>query len=198
MSNYVITIGRQYGCGGRKIGREIADKLGIAYYDKEIVKGMIAEDCGVTKEAVSEFMEKRTSSLLYEMAVFAVMGPLEEKVFISQTKIVKQLAEKSSCVFVGVCADYILRDYDRLFKVFLKGDVTKRLVTVKEQHKDIEDITERDLKTADRKRASYYNFFTTQKWGEKDNYDLIADISLGKDVLVNMISSIAGEKFGGK
>ena len=58
MSNYVITIGRQYGCGGRKIGREIADKLGIAYYDKEIVKGMIAEDCGVTKEAVSEFMEK--------------------------------------------------------------------------------------------------------------------------------------------
>ena len=132
------------------------------------------------------------------MAVFAVMGPLEEKVFISQTKIVKQLAEKSSCVFVGVCADYILRDYDRLFKVFLKGDVTKRLVTVNEQHKDIEDITERDLKTADRKRASYYNFFTTQKWGEKDNYDLIADISLGKDVLVNMISSIAGEKFGGK
>lgn len=195
MSNYIITIGRQFGCHGKEVGKELAKRLGIEYYDADKVNEYIAEDCGITKKEVDEFMEKRTSSLLYEMAVFAVMGPMEEKVFFSQTKVVKQLAEKSSCVFVGVCADYILKDQENVFKIFLQGDINKRLETAK---KDYPGLTEKDIKTADRKRASYYNFFTAQKWGEKGIYDIILNVGLGFDLIIDVLEKIAMEKFGGK
>lgn len=195
--SYVITIGRQHGCGGRLVGRELAARLGIKYYDKEIIKGLIAEKCGITVETVTELMEKRTSSLLYEMAVFADKGPLEEQVFIAQSEIVRELASEESCIFVGCCADYILRDFNDRITVFLYGDIESRIERLVNQYKDSGKINERMLKSTDRKRANYYNFFTTQKWGERSNYDILVNTDIGVDNVTDMLEIIAKNRFGG-
>lgn len=195
--SYVITIGRQHGCGGRLVGRELATRLGIKYYDKEIIKGLIAEKCGITVETVNDLMEKRTSSLLYEMAVFADKGPLEEQIFIAQSEIVKELAEKESCVFVGCCADYILRDHTDKITVFLHGTIESRIERLVNQYKDATDINERMLKNIDKKRANYYHFFTTQKWGEKNNYDILVNTCVGIGNVTDMLEIIARNRFGG-
>lgn len=197
MSNYVITIGRQHGCGGRLVGRELATRLGIKYCDKEIIKGLIAERCDISVETVNELMERRTSSLLYEMAVFTDKGPLEEQIFIAQSEIVKELAEKESCVFVGCCADYILREYTNKVTVFLYGDIESRIERLVNHYKDTNDINERTLKTIDKKRANYYHFFTTQKWGDKNNYDILVNTCIGVDNVTDMLETIARNRFGG-
>lgn len=194
--SFYITIGRQNGCGGRIVGKELAAKLGVDYYDKDVVIDLIAEDCGLARESVSEFMEKRTSSLLYEMATFAQPNPLEEQIFISKTRIVNQLADKGSCVFVGICADYILRDRDNVLKVFLYGSAEERLKRVNEVYGQ-KDITSAKLKTLDKHRGDYYKFFTSVKWGDRENYDININTDLGIDQVVAMIELIAKEKLGG-
>lgn len=197
--NFIITIGRQHGCGGRIVGKELAKRLGIAYYDKEIVRGMIAKDCGISVDAVSELMDKRTSSLLYEMATFGTdRSPLEEQIFISETKIVKEIAEKSSCVIVGICADYILRDRKNILKVFLYGDIPDRIDRIVNYYNDAQSMTEQELKTIDRKRANYYHFFTTLKWGERKNYDMLINTGIGVENVTDMLETIARSGIGGK
>lgn len=195
--NYVITIGRQHGCGGRIVGKELAKKLGVAYYDKEIIRGIIAEDCGISPEAVADLMDKRTSSLLYEMASFGKGSPLEEQVFLSKSRIVKELAEKSSCVIVGVCADYILREHKNKLTVFLYGDMQDRIDRIVNYYKDADVITESQLKTIDRKRANYYHFFTTLKWGERKNYDMLINTGIGVENVTSVLETVARSRFGG-
>ena len=195
MLNYAITIGRQHGCGGRIVGQQLAERLGISYYDREIVTGLIAEDCGISQEAVRELMDKRTSSLLYEMATFG-KSPLEEQIFISKTKIVKQLFEKGPCVIVGICADYILREQDNILTVFLYGDISSRIDRIVNYYKDTVSITEQELKSIDRKRANYYHFFTTYKWGERRNYDMLINTGVGIENVIDMLEIIARNRFG--
>lgn len=199
MQNYVITIGRQHGCGGRLIGKELAKRLGIAYYDKNIVISLIAEDCGISEDCVRELMDKRTSSLLYEMASFGrESSPLEEQIFISKVRIVKELAEKSSCVIVGICADYILRDFENKLTVFLYGDIKSRIDRIVNTYKDDDSISEQKLKTIDRKRANYYHFFTTLKWGERKNYDVLVNTDIGIENVTDMLEKFANNRFGGE
>ena len=198
MKNFVITIGRQHGCGGRLIGKKLADNLGIDYYDRDNLIKLIAKDCAISEEVVSEMMEKHTSSFLYEIASFGVTEPLEEQIFLSKNKITNELADKGPCVIVGACADYILRESANALKVFLYGDVHSRIKRIVEVYKDVESITEHQLKTIDRKRANYYHFFTTQKWGDRNNYDILINTCLGIDNVVEMLEKIAVERFGGE
>lgn len=198
MQNYVITIGRQHGCGGRIIGKKLAEKLGINYYDKNILSGLIAEDCGIAKETVDEMMEKHTSSFLYEIASFGKEGPLEEQIYLSKNKIMNKLADEGSCVIVGACADYILRDRKNLLTVFLYGEPESRIKRIVEVYKDASSMTEHQLKLVDRKRANYYHFFTTKKWGDRKNYDLLINTELGIDNVTDMLAKMAIERFGGE
>ncbi|NLL63696.1 MAG: cytidylate kinase-like family protein [Ruminococcaceae bacterium] len=197
MENYVITIGRQHGCGGRIIGRELAFRLGIAYYDKEIIHGLIAEETGIDKNLVCELMDKRTSSLLYELASFGRITPLEEQVFLAKTKVIRELATKSSCVFVGKCADYILREYKNKITIFLYGEATDRINRIVNEYGDRKSLTEHELKTLDRKRANYYHFFTTHKWGDRKNYDMMINTGIGLEGVTDMLEIIARKRFGG-
>ncbi len=196
-NKYYITIGRQHGCGGRIVGADLAKRLGIAYYDRASITDMISEDCGLTPEAVNSLMERRTSSLLYEMATLGQTNPLEEQVFISKTRIVNQLADKSSFVIVGVCGDYILREREHILKVFLYGDPKKRIDRIVNVYHDTDYMSEQQLKGQDRSRADYYRFFTSYKWGNRNNYDILLNTDIGLDNVTDMLELITKKRFGG-
>ncbi len=193
--NFYVTIGRQNGCGGRLIGKELAQRLGVAYYDRDILIDLIADDCGLTKETVAGLMEHRTSSLLYEMATLSQTNPLEEQVFISKTRIVGKLAEQGSMVIVGACADYILRDKENLLKVFLYGSPETRIDRITKVYKTTDYLTPGQLKSMDRKRADYYRFFTSSKWGERSNYDILVNTDVGLNNATDMLETICRSRF---
>lgn len=197
MSNYYITIGRQRGCGGRLVGKELAERLGIAYYDKENIIALVAEDSGLDPDTVSGLMERRTSSLLYEMATFAQTNPLEEQVFLSVTRVVNRLADESSLVLVGSCGDYILRDREHLLKVFLYGSPEKRIDRIVNVYEDTQGLTPQKLRNLDKSRADYYRFFTSYKWGDWANYDLLMNTDLGLEPVTDMLEHVAKVRFGG-
>lgn len=196
-NKYYITIGRQHGCGGRLVGADLAKRLGIKYYDRDSVTNMISEDCGLTPDAVAGLMERRTSSLLYEMATLGQTNPLEEQVFISKTRIVNKLADESSFVIVGVCGDYILREREHLLRVFLYDDPKNRIDRIINVYHDADYLTEQQLKSMDRNRADYYRFFTSYKWGNRNNYDLLMNTNVGLDTVTDMLELIAKKRFGG-
>lgn len=198
MSKYYITIGRQPGCGGRLVGKDLADRLGIAYYDKDNIIALVAEDTGLDPENVAGLMDRKTSSLLYEMATMAQMNPLEEQVFLSKTRVINDLADQGSMVIVGSCADYILRDRENLLKVFLYGTPEKRMERIVNVYKDTDRLTPQKLKNMDKQRADYYRFFTSYKWGDWSNYDLLMNTDLGLDPVTDMLEHIAKVRFGGE
>ena len=180
----VITIGRQYGSGGRVIGAELAKRLEIPYYDKEILTEA-ARDSGICTELFEQHDEKPTRSLLFSLVTGAqMMGsdmgssymgmPLNHKIFLAQFDAIRRIASEGPCVIVGRCADYVLRDQANAVSVFLKADLATRVARAIERGADpmkAEDI----VKRYDRQRASYYNYYSTATWGDVNNYDLCLD-----------------------
>ncbi len=180
----VITIGRQFGSGGRQVGRRIADELGVPFYDKELL-AHAARESGMAKELFENYDEAPTNSLLYSLSMGAYsMGnlnaaafnlPLNHKVFLAQFDAIKKLAEQGGCVIVGRCADYALANYPHLVNVFIYADIKKRAARVAEYEGiPLKEAEERALKT-DKKRASYYNFYSNKKWGAVESYHLSVD-----------------------
>ncbi len=196
--SYYITISRQYGCGGRLVGKALAEKLGIPYYDRDGIVDLIAEDCGLARESVLSLMDRRTSSLLYDMVTFGPSNPLEDQVFLSKTRVINRLADQGSCVIVGSCADYVLRDRGNLLKVFLYGSTETRLERATSLYGDKETVSENKLKAIDKKRADYYKFFTSTKWGSRENYDLLLNTDLGIDEVATVLERIARASVEGK
>lgn len=183
-SRTIITIGRQYGSGGRQIGRRIADELGVPFYDKELL-AHAAQESGMPRELFESYDEVPTNSLLYSLSMSAYsMGdmnsatlnlPLNHKVFLAQTDAIKKLAERGGCVIVGRCADYALARYPHLVNVFIYADLKKRAARVAEyENVSLREAEGRALKT-DKKRASYYNFYSNKKWGAMESYHLLVD-----------------------
>ena len=195
--NYYITISRQHGCGGRLVGKDLADRLGIAYYDKDNIIALVAEDCGLAPQTVAGLMDRRTSSLLYEMATFAHSNPLEEQVFISKTRVVNKLADQGSMVLVGSCGDYILRDRENLLRAFLYGSPESRINRIVNDYQDVLSMTPQKLKNIDRSRADYYRFFTSYRWGDWSNYDILVNTDLGLEPVTDMLEHIAKVRLGG-
>jgi cytidylate kinase len=202
MANHtVFTIGRQYGSGGHDIGMKLAQELQIPFYDKELLS-RAAKDSGLCQELFENHDEKPTNSFLYSLvmdtystgyssAAFTEM-PINHKVFLAQFDSIKKIAAEGPCVIVGRCADYALADIPNVVNVFLHADMKSRIVRIARRH-DITDAKARDLivKT-DKKRASYYNYFTSKKWGEAAGYDLCLDTSvLGIDGTIHMIREFA-------
>lgn len=188
----IITIGRQFGSGGHEIGEKLAKKLGIKFYDKELLK-LIAKESGLCEKVLESYDEKPTNSLLYSivMDVYpSVMysGPtIDQQIYQASYDTIRKLSDES-CVIVGRCADYILRDCPELVSVFVHASTDFRVGRVtKEYH--VSDVKARDmLNKTDKKRASYYNFQSEKKWGMASSYNLCLDSSvLGIDNSVDLV-----------
>ena len=178
--NKIITVGREFGSGGRELGRRLAEQLGFEYYDKEIISE-IAAHTSLSEEYVKQVLEC-TPHRLYPITVGHSMAPAEDytfrqiqTVFEAQSEILKRMADSSNCVIVGRCADYILRDY-KPFRLFVHASLESRAKRCRERELPDEHLSERrlykEIKHIDKGRARYYSFYTGQKWGDKSNYDM--------------------------
>ena len=196
----IITIARQYGSGGREIGEKVAAKLGIKLYDKELIKAAASK--GSLDEDVTKLAdESAANSLLYTLAMgsnvlgttmhFGYKMPLNDKLFILQSEIIKEYAKEESCVIIGRCADYVLRDEENLFRIFVYGDLDHRQARVAQRHPELKSSQLVDvINKTDKRRSSYYNFYTGNKWGKYDNYDIAINSStLGIDGAAELICS---------
>lgn len=184
---YVITIGRQYGSGGREIGKLVADTLGISYYDKELLTEA-AKSSGVNRE-LFEAVDERTPSFFSNLWSFNLgfnsgaylMGntPIsDDSIYSAQCEVMKELARKSSCVIVGRSADYVLRNHPRLICVFIHASIEARIDRIMKRNDCESTDAAKVLATKkDKLRSSYYNFYTDKTWGEASSYDLSIDSS---------------------
>ncbi|MBE5921549.1 MAG: cytidylate kinase-like family protein [Lachnospiraceae bacterium] len=187
MEKFVITIGRQTGSRGRIIGKKLAEKLGVKCYDKEIL-AVAAKESGFSEQIFQYHDERPTNSFLfnlvmdtysvgYPMSHFTEL-PLNQKVFLAQFDSIKKLAEEESCVIIGRCADYALKDYPNLVRIFIHGDLDYRAENIaKEQDLSLEKARDICVKT-DKKRSSYYNYYSDKKWGDSTSYDLSVNSEL--------------------
>lgn len=200
----VITIGRQYGSGGHDIGKKLAEELEITFYDEELLD-RAAKDSGLCQELFENHDEKPTNSFLYSLVMdtystgyassaFTEM-PLNHKVFLAQFETIKKIAEEGPCVIVGRCADYALADFPNVVNVFLHADLESRIVRIA-RRRDVTDAKAKDLiHKTDKRRASYYNYYTSKKWGEAAGYDLCLNTStLGIDGTIQMIKDFVACK----
>ncbi len=197
MDKYIITIGRQFGSGGRSIGQKIAEKLDIHFYDKELIS-IAAKESGTDPEIFKDVDEKAANSLLYSLSTgmygfgsgFSAMGdlPVNDKLYLLQHKIIKEIAEKESCVIVGRCADYVLRENPDCVNIFIYADMAFRKEQSVKKHGIDEARAEHIINKTDKSRANYYSFYSGQKWGMAENYDLCINSSkLSEDKIVDLI-----------
>lgn len=186
--NVIVTIARQYGSGGREVGELLAKEYNLAFHDKSLIE-LAAQKSGIDLEVLKKADEDVTPSFLYSIAVgnFDMyplsinMSPYEmpvnDKLFNLQADIIKEEAEKAPSVFVGRCADYILNGYKKVIKVYIYADIDSRVKRIAEK----EGVCENDARVliykTDKRRANYYNYYTSLKWGKSENYNLMIDTS---------------------
>ena len=198
MANKIYTIGREFGSGGREVGEKLAAKLGIKLYDKELLQ-QAAKDSGFCEEIFENHDEKPTNSFLYSLVMdtYSVSGysaapfldmSLNHKVFLAQFETIKKIAEKESCVIVGRCADYALSDNPDCINIFIHADLDVRIKNVSRNLNITENKARDIINKTDKQRASYYNYYTSKKWGDSKSYNLSLDAGkLGTDNCVEMI-----------
>ena len=184
MKKRIITISREFGSGGRFIGEEVAKKLGIAYYDKNIIND-IAEKSGLSPKYVQKNAElsPKKGLFAYAFAGRDITGKsVEDMVYEAQRKVILELAEKEPCVIIGRNADYILKDRDDVLNVFIYGDTPEKIQRITRLYNVEEQKAVKMMVDIDKRRMANYNFFTNQKWGKADNYTLCLNSSqLGYD-----------------
>lgn len=198
----IITIGRSFGSGGREIGARLAKKLNIPFYDKELLR-KAAEKSGMC-EKIFENFDERPKSLLYSIAMdsymFSLPGSgasdsLEQQVYLATFDTIRHIAEEGPCVIIGRCADYALEDHPNVLKLFISAPMEKRIETVIKR----DGLTPEKAKTmvmkTDKRRASYYEYYSSQKWGAVDSYHFCLDSSFfGYDGTVELIEKIIAQK----
>ena len=194
MARRIITISREFGSGGRFIGEEVAKKLGIVYYDKDII-GQIAEQSGLSPEYIQEKAELSPKKGLFAYAFSGrdITGKsVEDMVYETQRKIVMEIAEKERCVIIGRNADFILRDRDDVLNVFIHGNMPEKVRRICNLYNVAETDAVKMINDTDKRRRTNYNFYTEQKWGMADNYTLSLNSSvLGYDMCQKIIMDCA-------
>lgn len=190
MTKRIITISREFGSGGRFIGEEVAKKLGIAYYDREII-GQIAEQSGLSPEYIQENAELSPKKGLFAYAFSGrdITGKsVEDMVYESQRKVILEIAEKESCVIIGRNADFILRDRNDVLNVFIHGDMPEKTQRITHLYNVAEKEAVKMMADTDKRRMTNYNFYTEQKWGKASNYTLCLNSSqIGYDMCEKII-----------
>ena len=180
----IITIGRQYGSGGRLIGKRLAEELDIPYYDREILT-LSAQESGIGEELFQEYDEKPTRSFLFSLVAgmpgrggagaYYMDMPLNHKIFLAQFDTIKRIASQGPCVIVGRCADYVLSDNKNAVNVFVKASMEVKKQRVIAYYGIDKDKAEDVIIKTDKRRASYYNYYANTRWGDLDNYHLVID-----------------------
>ena len=200
----IITIARQYGSGGREIGEKVAELLSLPLYDKELITEA-AKSGDMHMDTARKVDEVAANSLLYTLAMgsnvfgsamsFGYKMPINDKLFLLQSDVIHSYAAKGSGIFIGRCADYVLRDQPNLLRIFVHGDLDHRKARVAERHPELKSNQIVDtINKTDRRRSSYYNFYTGNKWGKYEHYDLIVNSStLGILGSAKLIAAVAQE-----
>lgn len=185
--NTIITIGRQAGSGGREIGEKLAEYFNIKYFDKELLT-RAAKESGYCEEMIKLHDEKPTNSFLYNLVMDTysfgyntstfVDMPISHKIFLAQFDTVKKIADEGPCVIVGRCADYALSEYENVIKLFIYADEEDRVKRVMESYNLSEKESRDRIAKTDKQRQSYYNYYSSKKWGKAESYDLCINSSL--------------------
>ena len=199
-TNTIITIGREFGSAGREIGYKVAKDFGIKLYDKEML-GRAAKESGICEELFEAHDEKPTNSFLYSLVMdtysLGYSGgnytdmPINHKVFLAQFDAIKKIADEGPCILVGRCADYALEDYRNVLSVFIHADTAKRAKRISRMYDMTEAKAKEMIIKTDKKRGSYYNYYTNKKWSAVQSYDVCLDSGkLGIDGCVDAIIEI--------
>lgn len=207
----IITISREYGSGGRLIGKLVAETLGYDFYDKEIID-MAAQESGLSPDFIKKTEQNLSSGFLYNLLLGSSysgtangassingtqMLPLADQVFNAERKVILDLAKKGNCVIVGRCADYILNTSDEvnsksLLNVFIYGNLEEKLKRIEDLYKEPEQAAKKTIQQIDKRRANHYNTFTEATWGDRKNYDIMINSSTaGIEETARLISEIA-------
>lgn len=199
MTKKVITISRAFGSGGRTIGKEVAQRLGIPYYDKELVD-RVAEESGFHADFIEEAGEYApvTNSFLFNIAVspnpMAMMNHMSmaDQLFVCQTNVIRRLADEGPCVIIGRCADYILKDREDCLHVFIHSDMESRAKRIVEKYGETRQSPEKRLTDKDNKRRVYYKHYTSRNWGDAQNYHLCLNSGMvGVEKCADIIVDVA-------
>ena len=201
---FIITIGRQYGSGGHEIARKLAKMLNIKMYDKELIE-LGAVKSGISEDVLHMYDEHPTNSLLYSMSLgvnpfnSSISGmsyvPLGDRVFSAQADVIREIAEKDeSCIFVGRCANSILKDREDFINVFIHADIEQRIDRICEYEKIPRGAAESIIRKADKRRAGYCSHFTGFKWGDAAGYDLCINSRIGFDNVAEIIKTLVEAK----
>ena len=199
MGKKIITISRVYGSGGRQVGLTVAKKLGMEFYDKELIDAA-AKEIGFPTEMIADREQRLTNSLLYNFAMGTLYGiayprepkvselPLTEQIYQAQKKAIEEAAKRGSCIFVGRCADYILKSRPDVLRVFIYADRDIRKRRAIEEYGEIEEYIDEFMYQTDKRRRIHYENYTNQKWGSRENYDLMLNSGdLGLDKCVELL-----------
>ena len=199
MGKKIITISREYGSGGRQVGLTVAKKLGMEFYDKELIDAA-AKEIGFPTEMIADREQRLTNSLLYNFAMGTLYGiayprepkvselPLTEQIYQAQTNAIEEAAKRGSCIFVGRCADYILKSRPDVLRVFIYADRDIRKRRAIEEYGEIEEYIDEFMYQTDKRRRIHYENYTNQKWGSRENYDLMLNSGdLGLDKCVELL-----------
>lgn len=190
MNRPVITISREYGSGGRAIGEKLAKELGIPFYNKELIL-MAAKESGLSEEYIKKTEQMKSTSFLYGLYMGAQALPMNDQIFLVQSKIIREIAEEGPCVIVGRCADYILRERNDLLNVFIHAPLALRAERAKKVYEKEASNMEDFVKKQDKKRASFYNYFSQNKWGDARHYHLAISSEYGVDFAVEVLKHAA-------
>ena len=190
MPKYCITIAREFASGGRLIGQKLADLLDIPFYDKEIIS-LTANESGFAEATVEEAEHTKTRSLLYNLSITATELPVADQIFIVQSRVIKELAQQGSGIFVGRAADYALRDVHGSINIFVYAPISNRVERARNEYNIAEKNLEVFIRREDKKRASYYEYCTQQKWGAMFNYHLCINSIIGIDAAAETIKCFA-------
>lgn len=191
MEKIIITIGRQFGAGGREIGKELSKRLGIAYYDKELLY-KAAQLSGLSEKYLEQEDEKTTKSFLYSL----VMGTrtltgqpsLEELTWYAERDAITSIADEGNCILVGRCADYVLRERKNVLKLFFMSDEEQRIKRVSKRDVISKEQAASKIQRMDRARGAYYHMYTGYEWGHSSHYDLcISTSKIEKEKIIKMI-----------
>ena len=195
MAHTVITVGREYGSGGRLIAQKAAEALGIPFFDRSIIN-MAAEETGLSADFIRRTEQQKTSSFLYNLYMSTQSLPVNDQVFIAQSEVIRRVAAEGPCIIVGRCADYVLRnqsDVDAL-NLFIHAPMEERIRRVREEYKvQAPDLRLYILKQ-DKNRAAYYEHFTDGQWGKAQNYHLAVSSGLGLETSVRLLTDLMRDR----
>ena len=195
--NTIVTIGREYGSAGHEIGRKLAKDLNIPFYDKELLE-RAAKESGLCREIFENHDEKHTNSFLFSLVMdtysygypsgtMAEM-PLNQRVFLAQFDAIRQIAKEGPCVIIGRCADYALENMSNCFSVFIRADLQLRIRRIARLYDLTDAKAKEQIQKTDKSRSSYYNYYTSKKWGDLNSYHLsVASGVLGIDGTVDLL-----------